>query len=163
MFRRRVARTVDRSRLEIPDRHVPRSIPSSPERRRLPLIDGWFDDLASSGDYIDPRIPAQDHEDLRMKTSKIRKWVNTSVAHLTAKGRPLGTPPIQHVDDSIDVVAGLFRTYMNLIQGVLVDPGVVMSPWPRIFRGSWIPDEDHFQSVMTKVNEAEARRREAAT
>jgi hypothetical protein len=129
----------------------------------FPMIDGWFHDLAGSGDYIDPRIPAQDFSDLRTKTAKIRKWVNTSVAHLSAQGRPLGTPPIQDLHDSIDVVAGLFRKYMNLIQGVPVNSGVVITPWPIIFRASWIRDDDHFQSIMTKVREAEEARRQPDT
>jgi len=127
----------------------------------FPLADGWFDDLAGrGGDYIDPRIPAGDFEELHAKTAKVRKWVNTSVAHLTAKGRPREAPPLPEVHDSIDAIVGLFVKYMNLIQGVLVDRSVVMTPWPAVFRVPWIPDDDHFRSVMTKVFEAERRRRE---
>jgi hypothetical protein len=52
---------------------------------------------------------------------------------------------------------------MTLIRGVAVDPGVVMTPWPTIFRESWIRDDDHFRTIMTKVHEAEMRRRAAST
>jgi hypothetical protein len=37
-----------------------------------PMVNGWFDDLAGSGDFINPEKPAQDLQDLRDKTAKVR-------------------------------------------------------------------------------------------
>jgi hypothetical protein len=57
------------------------------------LADRRFDEIAGPGaDFIDPRIPAADFEELREETATVRKWVNTSVAHLTAKESPRETP-----------------------------------------------------------------------
>ena len=121
----------------------------------------FFDGLAGEGGrFIDPRIPARDFEDLETKTAKVRKWVNTSVAHLTAKGKRGESPPLQDVHDAVDAVADLFVKYMSLIRGVHFQTGVIMSPWPHVFSVPWIPDDDHFRRVMDRVNESERRRRE---
>jgi hypothetical protein len=106
-------------------------------------------------DYIDPQIPAQDFDDLQTKTKTVRDWVNRSVAHLTP--RPRTGPPLDDVHDAIDVVAQLFRKYQTLIGGVNVQLGVIMEPWPSVFRVPWIPDDDHFRDVMAKVDEADRR------
>jgi hypothetical protein len=126
----------------------------------IPLMDRGFDDLAGTGEFIDPRIPAQDFADLQRKTARVRKWVNTSVAHLTAKGSPSAAPPLQTIHDSVEEIFALFVKYMNLIHGVHVASDVVMSPWPSVFRVPWIPDDDHYRAVWTKITEAETRRRE---
>jgi hypothetical protein len=101
------------------------------------LGDSWFESLAGTGDYIDPQIPAQDFDDLQTKTRSVRDWVNKSVAHLTS--RPRTGPPLNDIHDAIDVVATLFRKYQTLIGGVTVQLGVIMEPWPSIFRVPWIP------------------------
>lgn len=123
--------------------------------------DRSFDSLAGEGGrFIDPRIPAQDFEDLRTKTATVRTWVNTSVGHLTAKGRLRESSPLQDVHDAVDVVADVFVKYMGLIRGVHIETGVIMEPWPYVFRVPWIPDDDQFHQVMDKVHESERRRRE---
>jgi hypothetical protein len=116
---------------------------------------GWFDSRAGTGDYIDPRIPAEDFDDLQTKTKTVRDWVNRSVAHLAARSRT--GPPLQDVHDAIDVVADLFRKYQILIGGVTVQLGVIMEPWPSVFRVPWIPGDDQFRDVMAKIDEAERR------
>jgi hypothetical protein len=122
------------------------------------LAQRWFDDLAGAGDYIDPRIPAQDFEALQTKTAIVRKWVNTSVAHLNPKGRPLGTFRLQAIHEAVDVVADLFTKYNALIGGETLASGVIMPYWPTVFRVPWIQDDNHYRRVLTKLNEAEARR-----
>jgi hypothetical protein len=124
------------------------------------LADGWFNSLASTGDYIDPRIPAQDYDDLQTKTRSVRDWANTSIAHLTAKGGPREAPPLQALHDAVDDVADLFMKYMQLIRGVTIHTGVIMEPWPFVFRFPWIADHDAFLDVMSKADEAERRRGE---
>jgi hypothetical protein len=124
------------------------------------MAQGWFDSMAGTGDYIDPRIPAQDFDDLYTKTAKIRKWVNTSVAHVTLKGRPRGVPPLGDIHDAVDVVADLFMKYNALIYGENFQSGVTMSYWPTVFRVAWIPDDDHFRTVLDTLDEAERRRGE---
>jgi hypothetical protein len=122
------------------------------------LADRRFDEIAGPGgaDFIDPRIPAADFEELREETATVRKWVNTSVAHLTAKESPRETPPLPELHSSLDVVARMFVKYMNLIQGVHVVRSVVMESWPAIFRVPWIADQNQFVAVMTKIEQAEA-------
>jgi hypothetical protein len=116
---------------------------------------GWFESRAGTGDYIDPRIPARDFEDLQTKTKSVRDWVNKSVAHLAARSRT--GPPLNDVHDAIDFVAGLFRKYQTLIGGVNVQLGVIMEPWPSVFRVPWIPDDDQFRDVMAQLDAAERR------
>jgi len=81
------------------------------------------------------------------------------VAHLTTKGRPREVPPLQEVHDDIDTSADLFVKYVNLIRGVSVERSVAITPWPVIFRASWISDDDAFRNVMTK----RPKRRQATT
>jgi hypothetical protein len=119
-----------------------------------------FDALAGGARFIDPRIPAKDFEDLEAKTESVRTWVNKSVAHLTAKGKPRESPPLQAVHDGVDAVADLFVKYMSWIRGVHIYTGVIMQPWPSVFRVPWIPDDSHFRLVMDKLTESERRRRE---
>ena len=127
------------------------------------MAHGWFDSLAGPGDSIDPRIPAQDYEDLQTKTKTVRDWVNTSIAHLTEKGSPREIPPLQAVHDGVDVVADLFLKYNQLIRGVTIHSGVIMQPWPYVFRVPWIADDDQFREVMRKMDESERRRGKRGT
>ena len=124
------------------------------------MAQGWFNSMAGTGDYMDPRIPAQDFEHLQLETRKVRDWVNTSVAHLTAKGKPREGLPLQAVHDAVDVVADLFTKYNALIRGVTIHSGVIMSYWPTIFRVPWITDDDQYRAVLDKLDEAERRRAE---
>ena len=120
-----------------------------------------FNDFASEGGaFIDPRIPAQDFQDLQARTRTVREWVNTSVAHLTAKEKPRGGPPLQAVHDAVDDIADLFVKYAGLIRGVHFETGVIMQPWPHVFRVPWIPDDDRYRQAMNAVHAAERRRRE---
>jgi hypothetical protein len=88
----------------------------------------------------------------------VREWVNTSVAHLDPKGRPLGGMRLTAIHDAVDVVADLFEKYNVLIAGELLHSGVIMDYWPTVFRVRWIPDEDHYLRVLEKLDEAEKRR-----
>lgn len=124
------------------------------------MSEGWYTSMAGEGDFIDPRIPAQDFEDLQAKTKQVRDWVNHSVAHLTAKGKPRAGIPLNAVHDAADVVADLFVKYNSLIQGVTIHSGVIMSYWPTIFRVPWIADDDQYRRVLDKLDEAERRRAE---
>jgi hypothetical protein len=116
------------------------------------MVDGWFNEMAGSGDYINPEIPAQDLEDLRKKTTKVRGWVNKAVAHKDAKGS--GPPPLSEIHACIDVVFDLFNKYGQLIRGVGTQNDVVMSIWPVVFRTQWIPD-NQWQEVAAKVERGE--------
>lgn len=122
------------------------------------LAQSWFDRMAGSGEYMDPRIPAEDFDTLQAKTATVRRWVNTSVAHLTAKGKPRGGLPLQAVHDAVDVVGDLFAKYNALIGGETLHSGVIMSYWPTVFRVPWIADDDQYRNVLDKLNEAELRR-----
>jgi hypothetical protein len=124
------------------------------------MAGGWFNSMAGTGDYIDPRIPAQDFADLQTKTKSVREWANTSVAHLTDKGGPREALPLQAVHGAVDDVADLFVKYMQLIRGVTIHSGVILGPWPYVFCVPWIADDDAFRDVMTKLDESERRRGE---
>jgi hypothetical protein len=134
------------------------ALQGEPDAFRQP--DSWFDGLAGTGDYIDPRIPAQDFSDLQTKTATVRQWVNTTVAHLTEKGRPREGPPLRAVHDSVDVVADLFEKYHKLIRGGALHSGVIMQPWPTVFRVPWIANDAQFRAAVAKLHEAELRRGE---
>jgi hypothetical protein len=122
------------------------------------LADGLFDELAGPGEYIDPRIPAQDYEDLQARTKQVRDWVNTSVAHLSPTGKPLGPFRLDAIHTALDVVAATFTKYNRLIRGESLVRGVIFtSPWPTVFRVPWIPDDDHFRRVLDKLDEADRR------
>lgn len=117
--------------------------------------------MAGEGDYIDPQIPAQDFDDLQTKTKSVRDWVNRSVAHLSTRSRK--GPPLNDVHDAIDVVADLFRKYHTLIMGVTVQLGVILEPWPTVFRVPWNPDDDQYREVMARMGPGGAKvPREAA-
>jgi hypothetical protein len=124
------------------------------------MANGWFDSMAGTGHYMDPRIPARDFDDLQAKTESVRRWVNTSVAHLTRKAKPKDAPPLQDVHDAVDTVADLFVKYNQLIRGVTIHSGVIMEPWPYVFTVPWIADEEAFREVRSKMDEAERRRAE---
>lgn len=113
------------------------------------MVDGWFNDLAGSGDFINPEIPAQDMEDLPGKTAQVRGWVNKAVAHTDATGRE--APPLSEIHACVDVVFDLFNKYGQLIRGVTTDNDVVMTPWPAVFRAQWIPD-DQWQEIANRVD-----------
>lgn len=115
------------------------------------LADHWFDELAGSGDFINPEIPAQDMEDLRAKTATIRGWVNKAVAHADATGRD--APPLADVHASVDVIFDLFNKYGNLIRGVSVERDPLLSNWATVFRFPWITD-DRWGDVARRVNDA---------
>jgi hypothetical protein len=123
-----------------------------------PDAEGWWESLAGTGEWIDPRIPAQDFQDLQAKTKTVRDWVNTSVAHLTAKTREADVVTMAKVHDAVDVVADLFAKYLTLIRGVAIAGGVIMEPWPTVFRVPWISDDDRYREVLTKLVEIERRR-----
>jgi hypothetical protein len=116
------------------------------------LAIGWFEELAGSGEFINPEIPAQDLQDLRDKTAKVRSWVNKAVAHKDAKGS--GPPPLSEIHACIDVVFDLFNKYGQLIRGVSTQNDVVMRIWPVVFKTQWIPD-DQWQEVAAKVERGE--------
>ena len=80
------------------------------------MVNGWFDELAGKGDYINPEIPAQDMEDLRGETAVVRGWVNKAIAHKDATGR--NPPPLTEIHSCIDVIFELFNKYGQLIRGV---------------------------------------------
>lgn len=124
------------------------------------LAQDWFDGLAGTGDCIDPSIPARDFDYLRAETETVREWVNKSVAHLDVQGRLLEGPPLQAVHDAVDVVADLFGKYNILIVGTTIHSGVLMQPWPYVFRVPWIENDDRFREVLSKMDEAERRRAE---
>jgi hypothetical protein len=94
-------------------------------------------------------IPAQDMKDLRGKTALVRGWVNKAVAHADATGRE--APPLSEIHTCVDVVFDLFNKYGQLIRGVTTDNDVVMSPWARVFRMQWIPD-DQWKEIFIKVD-----------
>jgi hypothetical protein len=116
-----------------------------------------FEILFGGGEYIDPRIPARDYEDLQAKTKAVRDWVNSSVAHLTAKKGPKESPPLNAVNDAVNFISSLFRKYMGLIRGVTVASGVMFEPWPYAFRFPWIEDDDAYRDVLAMMEEAERR------
>jgi AbiU2 len=122
--------------------------------------DRLYDSMAGPGEWIDPRIPAQDFENLQARTKTVRDWVNTSVAHLTAKDRDADVVTLQEVHDAIDAVVDVFKKYQRLIRGVTMPSGIIMDYWPTIFRVPWIPDDDRYEEVLTKLDEAERRRLE---
>jgi hypothetical protein len=103
---------------------------------------GVFDGLAGGGEFINPEIPARDMEDLRARTRKVRRWVNKAVAH-TARYGGVKPPPLKEIHEAVDVIYGMFQKYTSLIRAVHVNKGVIMSPWPTIFRVAWIPDDEH--------------------
>jgi hypothetical protein len=113
-----------------------------------PMVNGWFDDLAGSGDYINPEIPAQDLEDLQERTEVVRGWVNKAVAHKDAKGRD--APPLEQLHACVDVVFELFNKYSQLIGGRSIHGDVAMTAWPVIFRTQWIADE-RWNELATQV------------
>lgn len=123
------------------------------------LADGWFDELAGAGPYIDPRIPAQDIEDLQSKTKAVRNWVNKTVVHVNNRV-PAETIPMAEIDAAIDAVSVIFQRYMNLIRGETVHREVTMSPWQATFDTAWIPDRDHLheinQLIQAKLEERRA-------
>ena len=114
------------------------------------MAEGWFDNLAGRGDYIDPRIPAADHDRLQAETRTVREWVNKAVAHLS-KGRPKDGPPLQAVHDAVDVVTDLFIKYNQLILGVTIHHGVMMDYWPNASRVPWIADDSAYRVVLAKM------------
>lgn len=116
------------------------------------MVDEWFRELAGTGDYINPEIPAADMERLRQDTATVRNWVNKAVAHTDQRERD--APSLAQIDDAIDSVVELFRKYYALVVGASMIPNVVMTPWPVVFRVAWIPD-DQWQEVMRKVFELE--------
>jgi hypothetical protein len=117
-----------------------------------------FTIVSGGGDHIDPRIPARDLDDLQAKTKRVRDWVNSYVAHLTASNVPKESPPLQEVHDAVDFVADLFGKYMGMIRGAMIPSGVTFEPWPYGFRFPWIADDDAFRDVMAKMDEFEWRR-----
>lgn len=119
------------------------------------MVDGWFDALAGSGDFINPEIPAQDMADLREKTATVRGWVNKAVAHTDMAGRE--APPLSEIHASIDVVFDLFNKYGQLIRGVSTANDVVMTPWATVFRAQWIPD-DQWQEVASELDIVDVER-----
>lgn len=114
-----------------------------------PMVNGWFNDLAGSGDCINPEIPAQDMEDLREKTAEVRGRVDKAVGHKDTKGRE--APPLSEVHACIDAIFEVFNKYMALIRGVSVANDVVMTIWPTIFRTQWIPD-DQWEAIAGAVD-----------
>jgi hypothetical protein len=113
------------------------------------MVNGWFDQLAGKGDYINPEIPAQDMEDLLNRTAVVRGWVNKAVAHKDAAGRE--APPLSEIHSCVDVVFELFNKYGQLIRGVTTIDDVVMTPWATVFRTQWVPDE-RWQEIAMKVD-----------
>ena len=78
-----------------------------------------------------------------------------------AKGKPRERPPLAAVHEAVDVVADLFAKYHSLIHaGGAIPSGVIMEPWPYVFRVPWIADDDQFRDVLTKLDESERRRGE---
>ena len=113
------------------------------------MVNGWFDDLAGTGDYVNPEIPAQDMEDLREKTAVVRGWVNKAIAHKDATGRD--PPPLSEIHSCIDVIFELFNKYGQLIRGVSTSKDVVMPIWPVVFRTQWIPD-DQWSQIQSQID-----------
>jgi len=120
------------------------------------MVNGWFDELAGKGDYINPEIPAQDMEDLRGETAVVRGWVNKAIAHKDATGR--NPPPLTEIHSCIDVIFELFNKYGQLIRGVSTSRDVVMpAGWPVIFRTEWIP-EDQWSEIQSQVDRLDLER-----
>jgi hypothetical protein len=114
------------------------------------MVNGWFDDLAGKGDYINPEIPAQDMEDLRERTAVVRGWVNKAIAHKDATGRD--PPPLSDIHSCIDIIFELFNKYGQLIRGVTTGKDVVMpAAWPVVFRTEWIP-EDQWPQIQSQID-----------
>jgi hypothetical protein len=113
------------------------------------MVNGWFDQLAGTGDFINPEIPAQDLEDLRERTAIVRGWVNKAVAHKDATGRD--PPPLSEIHSCVDVVFELFNKYAQMIRGVSTSHDVVMTPWATVFRTQWIPD-DRWSQIQSEID-----------
>jgi hypothetical protein len=113
------------------------------------MVNGWFDDLAGNGDYINPEIPAQDMDDLRERTAVVRGWVNKAVAHKDATGRD--PPPLDEIHSCIDIIFELFNKYGQLIRGASTGKDVVMPVWPVVFRTQWIPD-DRWSQIQSEID-----------
>jgi hypothetical protein len=105
--------------------------------------------VAGKRDFINPEIPSQDLEDLRVRTALVRGWVNKAVAHKDATGRD--PPPLSEIHSCVDAIFELFNKYGQLIRGVSTSDDVVMTPWATVFRTQWIPDE-RWQEIGMKVD-----------
>jgi hypothetical protein len=110
----------------------------------------WFDNLAGGRDYIDPEIPANDLTELRERTRKVRDWVNTSVAHASARVKRV--PALTDIHENLRDVLDLFLKYMALIRGVGVSRDVTMSPWEVVFTVPWIPDDAQRMRIAMAIH-----------
>lgn len=117
---------------------------------------GWATQYAgSTGDYLDPAIPAEDYETLTSAASKVNRFVNRHIAHSQSTihqpnrnqppdvdaASPDTTLSAKEVHDVIDVIGDLFKKYYNLLTAssyVFLVP-VIQHDWLAAFRVPWMP------------------------
>jgi hypothetical protein len=108
----------------------------------------------STGDYIDPAIPAADMETLTSATSKVNRFVNRHIAHSQSTihqpdprepahvdaASPDTTLSAKEVHEVVDVIGDLFKKYYNLFTAssyVFLVP-VIQHDWLAAFRVPWM-------------------------
>jgi hypothetical protein len=119
------------------------------------MVNGWFDDLAGKGDYINPEIPAQDMEYLRERTAVVRGWVNKAIAHKDARERE--APPLSEIHACIDVIFESFNKYGRLILGAITVKEVVLPPWAVVFETPWIPEDKRYE-IASQIDRLDLER-----
>jgi hypothetical protein len=104
-----------------------------------------FDTLAGEGaEYFEPDVARADLGRLTAAASSVSAYVDQHLAHSDAKQMSApGLPTFDHVNDAIDTIGDLFRTYASLLtaRGYVTVTPVIQDDWLAVFRQPWINPE----------------------
>lgn len=95
----------------------------------------------STGNRMDPAIPARDLGQLRQDTKKVRTWVNKVVAHYDGVVFRIEAGfSAEELNASIDAIFAAFDRYRGYFTGATISAEVAMTPWQQVFTVAWLPD-----------------------
>ena len=102
----------------------------------------WFDEFAGAGRNTLPRsVPARHLRDLRQAEHRIRRVVDTQIAHLDQENRQRKPVTFQEVHDAIDIMDRIVVSYNLLLTGSSPQPSLVPT-WThdlcRVFYQAWV-------------------------
>jgi hypothetical protein len=97
----------------------------------------------STGDHLDPAIPAADLERLTTLTKPIKDYVDKHVCHID-RNRPEPTVTMDELHEASVVVGDLFAFYASLLtaKGWVQFAPVIQHDWEAVFREPWIREAD---------------------